>query len=37
MTPEQKERLMDLRKLHLRNLRALYEDRQALNLQVRWL
>ncbi len=26
---------MDLRKLHLRNLRALYEDRQSLNLQAR--
>ena len=34
LSGEQKERLLDLRKLHLRNLRALYEDRQRLNLQV---
>ena len=34
LSGEQKEALLDLRKLHLRNLRALYEDRQRLNLQV---
>ena len=35
VTSGQAEALLDMRKKHLRNLHALYEDRQRLNLQVR--
>ena len=34
VTSGQAEALLDMRKKHLRNLHALYEDRQRLNLQV---
>lgn len=34
LTESQAEQLLELRKAHLRNLRALFEDRQRLNLQV---
>ena len=34
MTAAQAEALLDLRAKHLKNLHALYEDRQRLNLQV---
>lgn len=34
LTDAQAEKLLELRKVHLRNLRSLFEDRQRLNLQV---
>jgi hypothetical protein len=34
LTPDQAEQLLELRRMHLNNLHALYEDRQRLNLQV---
>ncbi len=35
LTEPQADKLLELRKVHLRNLRELFEDRQRLNLQVR--
>lgn len=34
LTEPQADKLLELRKMHLRNLRELFEDRQRLNLQV---
>ncbi len=34
LTEPQGDQLLELRKVHLRNLRELFEDRQRLNLQV---